>query len=124
MFGFFRRKDFYDTAKEICDVYNKEISLGNPPKEALVSAMSRAMQFDKNLKHMSPMTYCANIFGKEFEDLGKNEQDTPAFVRKAILNIICSYLHPECNPMHYALDFSEQNPSTQLKNVVNYFIKS
>jgi hypothetical protein len=122
MFGFFKRRDFYDTAKDICDVYKKSLALSGLPKEALVHAIGHAMQLDKNLKHIPPIAYCSSIFGQDFENMSDDSSGATEFVRKAIINVIAANLHPECNSMLYVSDFSNQNPSIQLRNVVHHFI--
>lgn len=123
MFGMFKRKNFSDTATEICVEYRNHIAMGKLPKEALVWAMGLAMKQHRDLKEMSVAAYCTSIFGARFTNMPDDNTEAEEFVCDAITNIIGAYLHPECNSMKYMNDFSGDNPSVHLENIVLSKIK-
>jgi hypothetical protein len=122
MFGFFKKKDFYDTATEICNEYKNHLAMGKKPRECLVWAMSLAMKKHPDLKHMSVDTYCRSIFKDDFMNMSDDIVEAQEFVCTAIINIISAYLHLECSPMANIMNFSENNPAAQLNNVVRHHI--
>jgi hypothetical protein len=124
MFGFFKKKDFYETATEICIEYKNHLAMGKKPRECLVWAMSIAMKKHPDLKYMSVETYCASIFKDDFLNMSEDNKEAEKFVCKAIVNIISSYLHTECSPMAYVMDFTDDNPARKLENTVRSHIMS